>query len=111
MRNYSRHNKTGQVRLVEAWFDSGQTQEEFCRQEDLSKSTFGSWLRKYKKGYYRNTSFAGSSLPSFLPVEVVGEQMQQASFLDQVTINFPNGVQVSCASGIAMGQLKSLIQI
>ncbi len=34
---------------VEAWSESGMTQTEYCRQNDLSIKCFGYWKRKFKK--------------------------------------------------------------
>ena len=40
--------KTGQIKLVEAWKQSGMTQKEFCRQSSVNLYTFKDWLKKYR---------------------------------------------------------------
>jgi hypothetical protein len=48
---------------------SGPTQNEFCKQESLFKSTFSYWLRHYRK--YQNSVPTGHSrLLSFIPIEI-----------------------------------------
>ncbi|MCF8317688.1 MAG: hypothetical protein K9I02_03000 [Haliscomenobacter sp.] len=111
MRKYQRLDNDTKSRLIDTWHLSGLTQIEFCKREGLCKSTFGSWLRKCGKGQTTVKSHLENTKPSFLPVNLY-ERSGQGDFLSgQVTINYPNGVQVSCPASIEIDQLKSLISI
>lgn len=68
--------------LVEAWKDSSQTREAFCRQHGVKLSTFDYWTAKKKR--------ADQSETSFLPVTTCDGGAEEP-----VTITYPNGVSLT----------------
>ena len=96
---------------IELWQESGMSQKSFCDRENLSLPTFGYWLRKYKNEQVPEEG--SSNQESFIPVNVPGFKSMGRSCevlnTDQITVSFPNGVQVNCPVGIDMNQLRSLI--
>ena len=81
---------------IEKWRASGLSQYQFCKQENLSKSTFGYWVKKYKQ----EKSISGSSPKkpdkTFLPVEFSASKDSSDNTPEHITITYPNGIQVSC---------------
>ncbi|NRA82024.1 MAG: hypothetical protein HRU18_27845 [Pseudoalteromonas sp.] len=89
--------------LIEEWHSSGQTRTHFCKKRGISRTTFCHWLRKYDLDHGHVDSDQSSSTPSFVSIEV------PPSVVSQLTITYPNGVQLNCPSGIDPVQLKGLI--
>lgn len=69
--------------------------------QGLSRSTFGKWLRRYK-----DEQATSSPAPSFVSIE-----WPPSSANSQLTISYPNGVQISCPVGIGHDQLRYLVHL
>ncbi len=71
---------------IDAWQASGQSQQAFCKANDLNYPNFGYWLRKFRR--------QGAVAPAtahrrsgFVPVVA-------PSGVDQLTIRLPNGIEL-----------------
>ena len=81
---------------IEKWQASGLSQYQFCKQENLSKSTFGYWLKKHKQEKSISGSFPKKLDKTFLPVEFSTSKDPSDNTPERITITYPNGIQVSC---------------
>ena len=71
---------------IKAWKASGQSQQAFCKANDLNYPSFGYWLRKFRdQGVVSETKRKASS---FVPVVA-------ASAPTVLTLHLPNGIEVS----------------
>lgn len=66
--------------LIEQWQSSGQSQQLFCKERNLSYTTFYYWLRSYRRRVNES---------NFLPVEV--------SSGSHIEIHYPGGVGFAAA--------------
>ena len=96
---------------MEKWQASGLSQLEFCKRENLSKSTFGYWLKKYRKEKGQPKPSRKKTVKAFIPVEVSKTMEVPVLSNGQIQITYPNGVKVRCPASINMHQLKTLISI
>ena len=85
----SRHNpervKTWRE-LIEAWKQSGQTINAFCRNRKLTRSNFDRWRRIFAT----EPSQANPSSPSaFVPLHVVAEPMVEVMLVSGITVRLP----------------------
>ena len=71
--------------LVEQWKSSETTQQQFCTEQNLKRSTFAYWVAKHKRASSNNESTSG-----FVAVDVSGPAGSSP-----VRITYPNGVVVS----------------
>lgn len=70
---------------IEAWQASGQTQQAFCKANDLNYPRFGYWLRKFRdQGAVEE---APSRLSGFVPVEV-------SSTGSHLSLHLPSGIEL-----------------
>ena len=87
------------------------SKNQYCHQENLSKSTFGYWLKKYKTEKGQEVSSRKSKDKSFISVRVNSSLNTVDTFESPIEIYYPNGVLLRCSSAIDMSQLKTLITI
>ncbi len=111
MRKYHRYNKQEIDLFIEKWHKSKMSKNQYCHQENLSKSTFGYWLKKYKTEKGQEVSSRKSKDKSFIPVRVNSSLNTVDTFESPIEIYYPNGVLLRCSSAIDMSQLKTLITI
>ena len=71
--------------LIEKSQNSPLSQKNFCKQEDLSYSTFTYWLKKY-----RESKPSSGALKDFIPMKINERILQKQNNLCE--IEFPNGV-------------------
>ena len=92
---------------VDMWKESGLTKAEFCKRENISPNTLKYWQRRYK--HIRDKPRVLND--KFIPVEVPGPKVPDIPGEDigNITITYPNGIQVSCPLTINDNQLRSLI--
>jgi transposase-like protein len=105
MQMNQRYTKEEMWAHIEQYQQSGLTQYRFCQQTGLSKSTFGYWLKKYRKEQH-NTSVKKTS--GFL--ELRFEQEETRTENQHFQICFPNGVQLSCPANTPTEKLLTLIR-
>lgn len=94
MRKNQKYTKEQMYARIEAWQQSGQSQNQFCNDAGLSTSTFNYWLRKYKLEKDQAEQSDGKPVKTFLPVEVFKGDIRNDK--DCIIITYPNGIQVCC---------------
>ena len=110
MKKQPRYSKEMMYSLVAKWRGSGLSQNKFCIDENISKSTFGYWVTKFRK----EKGLTRSSLKNpktFIPIELPRTMSSPIAEVDQIEIVYPNGIRLSCPVNIDSVQLKSLINI
>lgn len=80
--------------LIQQWHESGQTQQTFCKEHDLTFSSFYYWLKRYRRGIEEN---------SFLPVEV-----SSGSYIE---IRYPGGIILQLPATIKLSALQQLLTL
>ena len=94
---------------ISLWRESGLNQGEFCRRENISRSTFQHWRRRYDESYeYKGKKKSRSSKSSFIPVQTVPSCSASVSKSDLEVI-YTNGVRIKCPTSISRGDLEKLI--
>ena len=78
--------------LVDQWKSSETTQQQFCAEQNLKRSTFAYWVAKHKRASSTKESMGG-----FVAVDVSGPAGSAA-----VRITYPNGVVVRCPANPAL---------
>ena len=87
--------------------ESGLSIDEFCADEDVSKSTFYRWVRRLKDGIpdaikeEKKLTLADISEPKFLPVTVTSSPVE---------IELPNGGLVRLPVGVGQAVIVDVIQ-
>ena len=81
---------------IESWQKSGVTQYRYCKNEGLSRSTFGYWHKKYKQQTPVSMLPGNKPHTGFLPVEVRALKDSLPVGSESITITYPNGIQISC---------------
>ena len=89
--------------LIRQWESSGLTQEQFFRQHNIAKSTFGFWRKKYleEKGKVKDKG-------NFVPVKI-SDSGNTNSSSGMIELVYPNGVRLVCSTGMDLSRLKPLI--
>jgi len=90
--------------LIRKWEASGQTQEQFFNQYEISKSTFGYWRKKF----LREQASHAKSHENFIPVRITGENNTNPS-QEVLELVYPNGVRIVCSADMDLSRLKPLI--
>jgi transposase-like protein len=67
--------------MIERYLGSDQSQTVFCQSEQISKSTFAYWLRRYRQDK------PGSTEPAFRPIPI-----RPSSLIVHCEIEFPDGL-------------------
>jgi len=80
--------------LISQWQESGKTQQTFCKEHDLTFSTFYYWLKRYRRGVEEN---------SFLPVEV-----SSGSYIE---IRYPGGIILQLPASVKLSALQQLLTL
>jgi predicted acetyltransferase len=80
--------------LIEQWQESGQPQQTFCKERNLSYKTFYYWLRSYRRRVNES---------NFLPVEV--------SSGSHIEIRYPGGVVLQLPAETRLSTLKQLLSL
>ena len=95
---------------IEQWQATGLSQTAWCKQAGMSRSTFRKWLLRYEADHNTGSSPVEDSLltsgsPSFVSIELPSRSGSQ------LTISYPNGVQLSCPASIGHDQLRHLVHL
>ena len=78
--------------LVDQWKSSEITQQQYCAEQNLKRSTFAYWVAKHKRASSTKESMGG-----FVAVDVSGP-----AGAAPVCITYPNGVVVRCPANPAL---------
>jgi transposase-like protein len=97
MKNQQRnHRREEMFTLIGQWQQSGQAQIEFCKEKDITYTTFYYWLKRYRSQHEPSGGF--------IPMEVNtgGKQL--------IELRYPNGVilQLPLVDIKLIGQLVNL---
>ncbi len=85
--------------VVMSYIRSSQSQEEFCRENNMSLSKLHYWYHKYKQ--------ESQDKELLVPLQV--DDVPDVKQLDEVKICFPNGVVVQVLSSEPENILRSLL--
>jgi len=80
--------------LIEQWQESGNTQQIFCQEHDLTYTAFYYWLRRYRHQVEES---------SFLPIEI--------SSGAHIEIRYPGGIILQLPAVSKMARLKQLLSL
>ena len=90
--------------MINRWQSSGLKQKDFCRREGINYYTFKYW----KTQYTREHEFIQQKPDnSFISIE----SPVQEDLFSGIELTFPNGVKLSCNSGLQSDQVKQLIKL
>lgn len=89
--------------LIRKWEASGMKQEQFFQQNQISKSTFRYWRKKFLKE-------KGSvwKQESFIPVKITNNDFSDNDS-EVLELVYPNGVHLELPASIDLSRLKPLI--
>jgi hypothetical protein len=104
METRNREVETEMFQHVELWQQGQLTQQEYSKSVGIPCSKFKYWRKKYLEQNIANTK-GRKSTSIFLPLKTVTKK------LPELTLQYPNGVQVQCPSDIDLQVLKQLIEI
>jgi hypothetical protein len=99
-------NSTQMFPIVEAWLQSGQTQEEFSKAYDMSKHVLSYWVCRYRKAdSLQEEKKSRADPPSFVQVKTT------AGSGVSMEIALPTGVVVRFSSTVPVAYLGELLKI
>ncbi|MBW6480574.1 MAG: hypothetical protein K0B37_14190 [Bacteroidales bacterium] len=81
-------NREKKLALVERWAQSGQTQQQFCQQHDIKFSTFGYWLKAWRK---KNLN---ASTRGFIPIEIKPSGTSEQPCAPRIELVFDDGLTI-----------------
>ena len=108
MRKNQKYTKEEMYLAIEIWQESDMSQNAWCKQNNISSNTFKYWLKRY-----RDDKAPANPAKTFLPVELTtsDENNDPVSLSREITITYPNGIQVNCPVSIEIHQLLALIKL
>jgi transposase-like protein len=86
--------QTDMLSLIEQWQESGKPQQVFCKEHDITFSTFYYWLKRYRRGIEES---------NFLPVEI--------SSGSNIEIRYPDGIILQLPAAVKLSTLKQLLNL
>ena len=87
------HKRAQWAQHIQAWRESGSSQQAYCQQHDLKPPQFWYWKRKLEKvdpAAALHADKARSSTRRFLPVNVVPDRC-----VESLSVVLPNGLQIT----------------
>lgn len=81
------------LQRVEAWHDSGLSQNAWCRQNGIKPSQLGYWKKKLWTG--KPTASPSKTISAFVPVSLAQNQKPICEEPSLLTVALPNGLSVS----------------
>jgi transposase-like protein len=110
MKNNQKYTQEEMYLAIELWKESGLPQQKYSRQNSIAYNTFKYWVRKYNR---EKQPVKPVQANTFLPVQV--KTTTEAHLLHhtnkEITITYPNGIEVKCPVDIGTIQLKTLLTI
>ncbi|QZE14193.1 hypothetical protein K4L44_04695 [Halosquirtibacter laminarini] len=86
--------------LIEAQHNSGLSNIDYCKQNNIKLSVYSYWKAKYKKEYSKETQGFFVTLDN-----------ETSQIKEEIVITYPNGVTLQLSSATTISTLRSLIQI
>ena len=109
MNSISKEREEEILLAIDMWRESGLSQGAFCRRENIARSTFQSWRRKYDTTDYYDTT-PTTETESFLSVELSSSGSAPSSS-SQLEIVYPNGVKLNYDFSMGLSILSKLINL
>jgi hypothetical protein len=100
-------------RLVAEWRDGGKTAEEFAESKHINAGTLRVWSSKLKK-IDADLARSGELVPpTFLPVEVVGDEEthEPEAELEPIEVHLARGDVIVVPQGCDMQQVSQIVAI
>ena len=110
MKKNQKYTQEEMYLAIELWKESGLSQQKYCRQNSIAYNTFKYWVKKYNG---EKKPVKTDQVNAFLPVQVktmADDHLSQHSN-KEITITYPNGIEVKCPADIGTMQLKTLLTI
>jgi hypothetical protein len=93
-----RQHQEDMFTLIKTCRESGRSNKEFCKQQNISEAVFYYWQKKYRE-----------TLPitrdGFVPLKIE----QALNCTNEIEICYPNGVHVKLQQGFDMSVIRSFI--
>lgn len=95
---------------IELWNESGLSQQKYCLENGIVYNTFKYWVKKYN---VEREPSKPTRLKTFLPVQVntSPEAHHFGHTNDEITIRYPNGIELKCPAHINSDQLRNLLTL
>jgi hypothetical protein len=104
MKNISREDRREEMfGIVEAFKTSGQSRKAFCATRSIPLSLFYYWQRKYFQHHQEDIEKS-----FFVPVSANG-RVSSKSNLQEITLQYPNGVCLALPLSTSPSVIRSLI--
>jgi hypothetical protein len=111
MPTISRKEKRVQMyKLIETFFSSSKTQRQFCKQNDISVSTFQFWLRLYRREKQPVQIEQAKTERSFIPIQF-SSRVPSPDLEYAWSFEYPNGVRIRFNGRPDLDMLRGLVQI
>jgi hypothetical protein len=94
---------------IELWKESGLSQKNYCSENGIVYNTFKYWVKKYN-GKKKPVK---PQVKTFLPIQVntTPEAYLLGHSNNEITITYPNGIEIKCPVDISTLHLKTLLAI
>lgn len=100
-------NEAKMFSLVAQWQEVGGSKSKFCRENNIHKSGFYYWLKKYNNKYPAMVAMATKPAPeSFSKISITSAKPK----VNPLTITYPNGVTISTVT-TELDTLTTLIKL
>jgi hypothetical protein len=103
MRKNQKYSQEQMFSAIESCLRDGISPKEYCREKHIPYPSFQYWLRKYRKEQINQNQ---KPTEGFLPVRIEGSPLSGS---DELTIQYPSGIQVRCPLNTPVHLLQSLI--
>ena len=118
MKEVDQEKREEALLVIELWRESGLSQGTYCKQEDIARSTFQHWRKRYDPSYEyqskKKKSIPKKSKERFIPVEMK-EVLLDNDVLSvkstELEIIYTNSVRIKCSSDLAPMELQKLIRL
>ena len=94
-----RYNLKQRLLKVEQWLNSGLSQVQWCKKNNVNTNTFRHWVDKYDQQNLNS--------PEFIPIK----QAEQQQYLSNIEIQYSNGTILRVLSEIQTDKLCELLTI
>jgi hypothetical protein len=93
-------------RHVEAWRESGLSQADYCRQQNLNRKTFSLWTRRVRD----DLSMSKDSPLELISVQVTPSAPVVTAEASPILLRFPHGAQLELSTAVSPCWLAELLR-
>ena len=93
-------------RHVEAWRESGLSQADYCRQQNLNRKTFSLWTRRVQD----DLSLSKDSPLELISVQVLPSVPVVTAEVSPIRLRFPHGAQLELSTAVPPRWLAELLR-